>query len=279
MGLLDELEQEAERRRAEAAAQAAVLGDREQVWSQQLAPAMASLVAYLEKLTANLGFLKRRARFEFPLAGYGVVVAYADPEFQLKSTPGRTSHEVAMEWVAQVAGEECPVVDVEGTARIKALQAAFQGHRLTGLVEARKNANGEPVAARFQARGRVPLRLQVLAEQDSAVARMQFTNLEGFGSSGRSFAASQLTPELFDALGRFITREQLEFAREDLPEDLRKQLRTRVERDQLKREWEQKLARQLQEDEARVLATMAPGLRAGSLLGRLRLAARKLVGR
>lgn len=279
MGLLDELEQEAERRRAEAAAQAAAHGDREQAWNQQLAPAVASLAAYLEKLTAHLGFLKRRARFEFQLPGYGPVVAYADPEFQLKSTPARATHEITLEWVAQVASEECPALDIEGTARIKALQATFQAHRLTGLVEARKNANGDPVAARFQARGRVPLRLQVLAEQDSAVARMQFTNLEGFGSSGRSFAAGQLTPELFDALGRFITREQLEFGREDLPEDLRKQLRTRVERDQLKREWEQKLARQLKEDEARVLAVMAPGVRAGSLLGRIRLAALKLVGR
>src|SRR5690606_25717657 len=110
-GLLDELEQEAERRRAEAAAQAAAHGDREQAWNQQLAPAVASLAAYLEKLTAHLGFLKRRARFEFQLPGYGPVVAYADPEFQLKSTPARATHEITLEWVAQVASEECPALD------------------------------------------------------------------------------------------------------------------------------------------------------------------------
>lgn len=279
MGLLDELEQEAERLRAEAAAQAAARGDREQVWTQQLAPAMANLAAYLEKLTTNLGFLKRRARFEFELPGYGRVVAYADPEFQLKSSPTKIAHEITLDWAAQVATEECPTLELEGTARIKALQGVFQNQRLSGLVESRKNANGEPVAARFQARGRIPLRVHVQAELETSMARMQFANLEGFGSSGRSFGAEQLTPELFDALGRFITREDLEFARERLPEDLRKQLRSRIERDQLKREWEQKLARQLEEDEARVLATMAHGARAGSLLGRLRLAARRLVGR
>lgn len=279
MGLLDELEQEAERRRAEAAVQAAARGDREQVWREHLAPAMASLAAYLEKLTANLGYLKRRARLEYQLPGYGPVVAYADPEFQLNSAPTKTAHDITLEWAGQVAVEECPMLDVEGIARIKALQGVFQGHRLSGLVESRKNANGEAVWARFQARGRVPLKLHVIAEQDTGVARMQFTNLEGFGSSGRSFSAEQLNAELFDALGRFITREDLEFARERLPDDLRRQLRSRIERDQLKREWEQKLSRQLEEDEARVLATMAPGARAGSLLGRLRLAALKLVGR
>ena len=279
MGLLDELEQEAERRRAEAAAQAAARGDREQIWTEQLAPAMRSLADYLEKLTANLGFLERRTRFDYQIAGYGPVVAYADPGFTLKSAPTKIAHEITLEWTAQVAPEECPVVDVEGVARVKALQGLFQNHRLSGLVESRKNANGEPVAARFQARGRVPLRIHVHADLESCVARMQMLNMEGFGTSSRSFGAEQLNAELFDALGRFIAREELEFAREPLSDDLRRQLRSRIERDQLKREWEQKLSRKLEEDEARVLATMSPGARSGSLLGRLRLAALRLVGR
>ena len=276
VGLLDELEQEAERRRAEQAASEALRGDREATWKQVLGPAMVELAGYLEKLTANLGFLKRRARFVFELPGYGPVVAYAEPEFQLRSTPGRNSHEITLEYVAQVAQDECPVLDVEGVTRVRALSAAFQQHRLSGMQDARKGANGEPVAARFHARGRIPLKVVVSADQDSCVARMQFQNMEGFGATGRSFAAEQMTAELFDALGRFITREDLDFGREHLPDDVRQQLRSRVERDQLKREWENRLSTQLEEDEARVLATMAG---AGSWMGRLRLAALRLVRR
>lgn len=279
MGLLDELEQEAQRRRAEAAAGAAVREDRDRIWAEQLAPAMRELAAYLEKLTAQLGFVKRRMRFDYELPGYGAVVAYAEPQFQLRSTPARATHEISLEFAAQVASEECPVLEVEGVTRVRTLSTAFQQRRLSGLQEARKNANGEQVGGRFQARGRVPLRVVVNADQETCVARVQFENMEGFGSTARVLQPAQLTAELFDALGRFIAREDLDFARERLPEDVRAQLRSRIERDQLKRDWEHKLARDLREDEARVLATMARGSRPGSLLGRLRLGARRLLRR
>src|SRR5690606_35711073 len=108
VGLLDELEQEAQRRRAEAAAGAAVREDRDRTWAEQLAPAMRELAAYLEKLTAQLGFVKRRMRFDYELPGYGAVVAYAEPQFQLRSTPARATHEISLEFAAQVASEECP---------------------------------------------------------------------------------------------------------------------------------------------------------------------------
>ena len=279
MGLLDELEQEAERRRAEQAQGAVARENREQVWAEQLAPAMRALADYLEKLTANLGFLKRRPRYAFEIPAYGPVIAYADPEFQLRSEATRGSHEICLEFAAIVAPEECPLIEVEGPTRVKALDGAFQQRRLSGMHDARKNANGEPVAARFQARGRIPLRIVVSADAPTCVARMQLQNMEGFGNSSRTLAPAQVTPELFDALGRFITREDLAFARERLPDDMRQQLRSRIEREQLKRDWEQKLARQLEDDEARVLATMAGAARPGSLLGRLGLAARRLVRR
>lgn len=277
VGLLDELEQEAERRRAEQAGDAAAREGRDKVWADQLGPAMRALAEYLEKLTANLGYLKRRARFAYELPGYGPVVAYADPEFQLRSTPAQRSHEISLEYFAQVATEECPNIEVEGLTRVRTLSGAFQQQRLSGMQDARKNANGEPVAARFQARGRIPLRIVVNADQETCVARMQLHNMEGFGASTRSFTPDQLTPELFDALGRFLARDDLDFARERLPDAMRQQLRSRIERDQLKRGWEEKLAVQLKDDEARVRAVMAGG--GSSFADRIARGVRRLLRR
>lgn len=277
MGLLDELEQEAERRRASDAAALADREARERVWNEQLAPAMRDLAAYLRALCDKLRYLERRARVCFAMAGYGDVVAYVEPKFDLRDQPTGLQHEIQLDFGAQVASDECPSLQVEGAMRVRALSGVFEQHRLSGMQDARKNGNGEVVAARFQARGRIPMSLRIRADQGGGVARMHLVNLEGFGTSSRVFAPERLTPELFDALGRFLAREDDAFAREDLPADLRRQLSRTVERDQLKRQWEHKLARQLREDEARVLSLMSGPSRA--IFGRLRLATMRLIGR
>lgn len=279
MGLLDELEQEAERRRGEEARAQADSEAREALWRDRLSPAMESLAAYLKKLTEQLAFLKRRTRVSYALAGYGEIVAYVEPVYELRHTPGKTQHEIQLDFGAQIAPEECPNLEVEGASKVRALAGLFQQHRIANQGEVRKSASGEAVGARFQARGRIPLRLTVNADRDGGVARLSFVNFEGLGSSSRSFAPELLTEELFDALGRFIAREELSFAQESLGADVRRQLQTKIQRDQLKREWEGKLARQVGEDEAQVLSYMGRAGRPGSVLGRLALAARKLVGR
>jgi hypothetical protein len=279
MGLLDELEQEAERRRQEEAKAEAEREARDAVWREKLRPSMAVLAAYLKKLTDNLTFLKRSVRLSFSLPGYGEVVAVTDPTWILRDEPGKTQHEIVVECFAMVASEESANVEAEGLGRVKALSTLFQTHRIGGPQDTRKNANGDVVAARFQARGKIPLKVTISADKESGVCRMQFTNFEGMNVTTRTFAPDAMTEQMFDALGRFITREDVNFAREKVDDDVRQRLQTQIQRAQLKREWENKLARQLQDDEARVLSYMGAGAVAGSMLGRLRLAARKIIGR
>lgn len=280
MGLLDELEQEAARRRDEESKAQAEREARDTVWREKLAPGMERLAAYLRKLVDTLTFLKRRTRVTYPLAGYGDVVAYVEPLYEFRDVPGKLQHEIAIEFGAQVAPEESPNLEVDGASRVRALHSLFQQSRLGGMADPRKNASGEVIAARFQARGRIPLKLVISADRDGGVVKMQFQNFEGLAQSSRSFAPDLLTDALFDSLGRFIARDEASFAQESLGEDLRRQLQNKIQHDQLKREWENKLSRQLAEDEAKVLSYMGGSVgRPGSVLGRVVLAARKLIGR
>jgi hypothetical protein len=280
MGLLDELEQEAARRRDDEAKAEAERELRDSVWREKLGPGMERLAAYLRKLVETLTFLKRRTRVVYPLSGYGDVVAYVEPQYEFRDVPAKTQHEITLEFGAQVAPEESANLEVDGASRVRALNSLFQQSRLGGMADARKNASGEVTAARFQARGRIPLKLTINADRDSGVVKMQFQNFEGLAHSTRSFAPDLLDDKLFDALGRFIARDETSFAQESLGEDLRRQLQHKIHHDQLKREWENKLSRQLAEDEAKVLSYMGGAVgRPGSMLGRVVLAARKFIGR
>lgn len=279
MGLLDDLEKEAERQREEQARLAVEREQKEKIWREQLEPALQALEAYLKRLTEQLSFLKKRIRCEFPVHGYGDVVAYIDPVFVLRNEIGKGSYEIILEMVGLVASDECPVVFADTLSRVKTLSSVLQQHTLGGLSEPKKNANGDVVSARFQARGKIPMSLSIRGDVDSCSARFTFHNMEGFGQSTRNFGAAQLDEALFDSLGRFLTREDVRFAQESLADDVRKQLQAKLQRDQLRREWEAKLSRQLAEDEAKVIDTLDPAAKPGWLLGRLRLLSVKLFGR
>jgi hypothetical protein len=279
MGLLDELEQEAERQRELEARAEADREARDAAWREKLRPAMVGLAAYLRKLTDHLTFLKRSTRLVYPLAGYGDIVAMLDPVWQIRDEAGKNLHEITVECFAVVASEECPNIEAEGLARVRALTNLFQTHRIGGPAEPRKNANGDVMAARFQARGKIPLKATISADKESGICRMQFINYEGLNTTTRTFTAEGMTEEMFDALGRFLAHEDMNFAREKVDDDVRQHLQTQIKRAQLKREWENKLARQLQDDEAKVHSYMGAGAVPGSMLGLLRLAARKIIGR
>jgi hypothetical protein len=280
MSLLDELEQQAQREREEQGRASAEHEARERYWSQQLLPAMQALDAYLQRLTANLAFLKRRVRSPYPVPGYGDVLADIEPTFSLASSPAKSSYDITLEGVAVVATDACPVVECDSQSRVRSVLAVLQQHKLGGMTEIRRSPDGgDPQAARFQAKGRIPLLLQVHADVESGQARMSFENFEGFTHNTRSFNAEQLDTDLFDALGRYIMREQASFAQEVLDEDVRRRLQARLRRDRLKRQLEQKLQRQFAGDEQELQETLDPALRPGGFMSRLKAFSQRLSGR
>ncbi|MGQ0802142.1 MAG: hypothetical protein ACT4NL_18755 [Pseudomarimonas sp.] len=280
MGLLDELEEEAQRRRAEEEQRRTELSAREAQWNERIEPAMRELERYLTQLTEQLTYLKKSARVVYNVVGYGDVVAYVEPVYTLVGrAPNKTSYEIALSFSAIIASDECPLLQGETGTRLKSLISVLQQLRISGLSDVRKNPNGEIIAARIQAKGKIPLALTASADQESGAIRLLFTNFEGLGQSSRNFRVEQLDTAFCDALGRFIARDELNFAQEAVDEDLRRLLKTRLQRDSIKREWETKLSRQLAADESKALDSLDPSLRPGSLVGRIKLFSKRLIGR
>jgi hypothetical protein len=248
MGLLDDLEQEAQRRKASLDEAERLKADRESAYKTVLEPGMQALHEYLSKLTANLAFLKPKTAVRHEIPGYGTIVAYFEHEYDLKANKvSPTSKEILLNFHAAVASEECPVVEVSA-AKARTLNGFFQKHRLVGLHESRKNEDGEVVSATFRARGKIPLSVRIAADADSAQVRLSFQNFDLLGEATKSVLPSQFNEQLFDEIGRFIARERSALFREAVSDDFRKQLQQKIQQDQLKRKWEAKIVEQQKQD-------------------------------
>lgn len=84
MGLLDDLENEAQRRKAEADRAVEVKTERESAYRTILEPAMGKLRAYLTELVEKIKVLQPKIAIRHEIAGYGDVVAYVEHEYELR---------------------------------------------------------------------------------------------------------------------------------------------------------------------------------------------------
>ena len=273
MGLLDELEDEAQRRKSNDEDATALKAARETAYRKVLEPAMANLFAYLTELAAKLKELQPKIAIRHTLAGYGDVVAYVEHEYEVREARQPSSKEITVSFFAAVASSECPNVQVEGSARVRAVSALFQRHRLGAPLAAAKDTSGEISGATFKAKGRIPLTATFFADAASGQLRMSFTNFDDFSTVAKTVAPDQMTEALYDNIGRYLMREPTEMLREVLPDDYRSQLRARVHEQEVKRRWEAQIVARQQEELAMLKREHGMGSRfnrLGDAMGKLR---------
>ncbi|HEX3895820.1 MAG TPA: hypothetical protein VHW73_06390 [Rudaea sp.] len=248
MGLLDELEQEAQKRRASADEAEKHKAEREDIFRTQLEPGMTALFAYLTKLVASLKILQPKKQISYALNGYGTIVGYAEHEYELKVNQQPGSREITLGYPCAIANDECPTVEVQGASKVRTVAAAFQRYHLGGLLEPKKDGSGEIVSAKFKAKGRIPQTAIFSADADSSVIKVTLTNFDSLGTAVKNVPANQFNDALFDDIGRYLTHEPSGLFRENLPDSYRNQLRTKVQQEQIKRRWETKISAQQQPD-------------------------------
>ncbi len=273
MGLLDELESEAQRRKSNEEDATALKAAREKAYRIVLEPAMADLFAYLKELALKLKELQPKITIRHGLPGYGDVVAHVEHEYDIREARQPSSKEINVSCFAAVASSECPSVQVEGAARVRAVSAQFQRHRLGAPLAASKDAAGDVAGATFKAKGRIPLTAVFFADAASGQLKMSFTNFDDFATAVKTVASDQVNEALYDKIGRYLMREPTDLMREVLSENYRSELRARVHHEEVKRRWESQIVSRQQEDLAMLKREYGMGSRfnrLGDAMGKLR---------
>jgi len=242
LSLLDDLEQEAQKRKAGADTAQDRKAAREEFFKTQIDPRISALGDYLTRLVANLKALKPAREWRYTLPGFGEIVAHNDHDYELVQTAQPDAREIRLTFGCTIAHERSAPVEVEGI-KVKALAATFQRYNLSGhMFDAKKGEAGEVLSAKFRVRGRIALSATFNANADGVLVRMNFRNFEVLGDAHKAVSIGQLNEGLFDDIGRFLAHEENNLFCENLPTDYREQLRSTVERNKVRQRWELKIA-------------------------------------
>lgn len=268
VGLLDELEQQAQQRQASANDEQQLKAERDEVFRTQIDPAITALYEYLKKLIANLKILQPKKQMTYALNGYGDIVGYVEHEYDLKLNQQPGSKEIVLLFSCAVASEECPTVEVQGAGKVRTVASAFQRYHLGGMQNPRKDVTGAVNAATFKAKGKIVLSANFGADGDTTTVKMNFINFDGLGTATKNVPPAQLNEAMFDEIGRYLTFEPSTLFREALPDDYRKQLRTRVQQEQIKRRWESKISANQKTELDQLKREQSIGSKLGKFVGK-----------
>ena len=251
MGILDQLEQESARRRAEEAQKQVELEAREKAFKSALEPAMEAFADFITRLTKRLRELQPECARDYEVPGYGSIPTQVIHEYTIKRSGSGQSSELSLAFQANILTERCANVEVIGSSRYKAVHASFQKLHIGGLQASKRDANGEVQSAIFRARGRIPLTVHAATDLATTSVKIQFVNFQDFTSFTKIFPAAQFA-DSFELIAGFITRESDQLITESIPDKLKASLKNKVQQELIKRKWEEKLAQQQDAEKLRL---------------------------
>ncbi len=201
MGILDDLEQEAQKERD---SKEEVMKRRREFFKNTTLPTMENLYDYLTRLTKSLNFLKAPRNGRFNITGYGEVVTRCDNDMNVQAQMPMYGRTYTLTCTAIVDASQSPTIMIEGASRIDAMIELFRRYGFEALQRADKNEKGEYTKGYFQAWGKVPMTATFVADLNSDLLKMEFTNFDTFGTRKQAVKIADLNDELFDTIGNYI---------------------------------------------------------------------------
>ncbi|MGV6851850.1 MAG: hypothetical protein ACWA5R_06690 [bacterium] len=248
MGFLDDLEQEAQQRKEAEDQAKEEYAKRQTRYRKEVEPALVKIYEHLQRLIKNLAYVKKAIHITHPINGYGDVSFTVDPDFKLNLERERWKCEISMTSIASAEKDKSPEVKVDGQRQIKVIQQQLIDLHLGGNALVSKDEFGKPQSAIFQISGKINIAAKFHANAHEGKIVMELKNMDGIGLAVRHYRAEQINDDFLDQFSRFIVGETSTLLREELPEEYRRQLQIKVKKEQMRREWEQKLAEQRQQE-------------------------------
>ncbi len=249
MGLLDDLEQQAQKERD---SKEEVQKLRREFFKNTTLPVMENFYDYLTRLSKSLNFLKSPRLGRYPISGYGEVVTRCDNDMNVQAQMPMYGRTYTLTCTGIVDASQSPSIMVEGASRIEAMIELFRRVGFEAMERAEKNEKGDLTKAYFRAWGKVPMTAVFTAEMNSDLLRMEFTNFDSFGTRKQTVRIAELNDELFDTIGKYIALQQNYILRESISDENREAWRSKLQQEQTRREWEQKISEAQKAEEERL---------------------------
>jgi hypothetical protein len=233
MALLDDLKSESERRmRAELEQQRNRTQTEEDEYQEReyrrrILPAMQRILTYLSQLADHLNYIKPHTRPCFTIPGYGDIDLEDQSGYRVSVHTRERPERITLTF--QTTGSRPRSFKVTPLSVANDLDDLLVAYGLDFSITDYRDGYRHLVGRRFELRPKVPVTVQVEADPASSQICFAFTNFESPATSRTHYAPEQITDQFLDDLGNYILRKSDKLTQLDIPDEVRKKLRQRME--------------------------------------------------
>ncbi len=237
MGLLDDLQQEVEIIREEEFKSSAELEAREEFYTLNLKPVMLRVYDFLSELVENLNIIDRDITPFYPFdpsLPQGLALKQSDYEFDFDNR--KTPRQIDVRCLCSLdAIHEFHLPTKDAVLKHTELleDYAFQFHRKDF-----RDKQHCVRSANFSLEGPLRIQVRILAHAEDRCIYVYLRNLEDIPLKRYKFSPEQFSDDLLERMGRLLIREESTLVKVEVSDDLRQELRGKIESDKRRNEAE-----------------------------------------
>ena len=249
MGVIDELKQEAERRKQELSSEEASKLRKEEVYAGRMQPAMQAVLRYLREMTEHLNFLKPDVGIRYTLPGFGEIGNLVQEDYRMAVDSAEQPRFIKL-WFNCRSPNEL-VSTVTPISKARDTRRLLEDLRLVFAEWPLRDASNDVVGLGFEVKFSVPVVFLFKVDMENEVVTMQVTNFEGLRTQRDSFPPEALNEHWLEDLGNYILGRNVNLRALHISDQERQQIRQRLEISdaERKRELESALQRECMEKE------------------------------
>jgi hypothetical protein len=245
MGLLDDLKQQSESKKAQEDQDSLRREKAEEFYRQKVQPKLTEIYSHYAELTKHLNYVKPDtvARYRVNIAGLEAEFKQGDYKVQVDSMTD--TNYISIRCICKRPTDIEFVVEDPST--INKHKHFMNENGLQYQVYPRNN--GEP-GARFVVQAEITGELLFKGNRENGSITLSVINFESLGRRNRVLQVHEINDKFLDGLDRFLIRENENFFKLDIDEKAREEIRAKVQEEQRRRMEELKEAERRAEEEA-----------------------------
>ena len=226
MGLLDELKQQAELKRAELARAEAEQEARHAAYRENILPRMRRLFSYLSELAEHLNYVDAPVSVSYPIKTYDTLRDLRQRDYKVRADSMEGMKRIDFSF--ECAADGHVQFEVENKLYIERLEEYLTSARLNYVCNKFKDSRHNVTSARFRIDNHVPVSLVFEVDVDKGMIRTEIRNHSGLHVDRFTVDPADIDDDFLEELGKFILRQESRLFRLEISEEERQRIRERL---------------------------------------------------
>ncbi|MFK5987042.1 MAG: hypothetical protein QM479_16665 [Pseudomonadota bacterium] len=247
MGILDELRDEAERKKIVEQQQTISSEKLEEIYQQNLLPKMQKIFDFFKEIVNHLQYLQDPIKVENYSNKYAQLGDLIQQDYKLSTDQyGGMGHYNSLKTIYlrfYCIGEDIMEFDVKTQADIEH-QINFLTSKKISFDWSRHYSSVESSSATFRVKRKIPVKINFTVNYEQSLIQLEIFNHHNFGHIKRSYKSDEINDDFLDQLAKFLLRKKNDFIeiemsheeRELLRENLRKNINFDTNPNRVKKE-------------------------------------------